>query len=264
MDNHQQFFVPTPISIPNTMLELILGCFMQWLIPLLKLKSLFHQRFLSFLFLILSPSLLLLNTFPQAHPIPDPSNPLSCGDVPSEVMGSTMSEQPAFCIEEGQTHIFDVDSGFSFLLFFCFVFSLFSFFPVIQLFSPCRYQQAGIVLPVDSGCKTVTIATAIEIPTSATQSTFLFCYPPRTTAPRKIYSFFFLITIFSSFFLSSATTDNVGLFQTGINGQTLSITACFDEPAYLRCTLRLITTQPVHFSFSTSAPVCALSLFSSP
>ena len=41
------------------------------------------------------------------------------------------------------------------------------------------------------------------------------------------------------------------------SGQTMILNACFDEDVtYLFCTLRIIETKPVHFSWSTVSAVC--------
>ena len=51
-------------------------------------------------------------------------------------------------------------------------------------------------------------------------------------------------------------TSNAAIFSVASNGQTKTISACFEEEiTYMFCSLRILRDTPIHFSFSTVAPV---------
>ena len=54
----------------------------------------------------------------------------------------------------------------------------------------------------------------------------------------------------------NADFSNAGIFRISTSGQTIVLTACFEEDVtYLFCSLRIFEPEPVHFSFSTQSAV---------
>ena len=122
-----------------------------------------------------------------------------------------------------------------------------------------RNQQVSLVLPIPQGCHTISFFTGAEVPTSLLASNNLFCLPSQTYVQRGILSNFCFFFAFSTNPPSPPDVSNAGLFRNSAEGETMVLAACFDEPVtYLICSIRIYRDEPIHFSYSTIAPVCFL------